>query len=121
MGSTARWMLARALRRASAQPQAFPDASIALIWEQFDQGTQRALLRAHRSLAAAPPSFPELDVPALLVWGERDPWLASGQLEAYARVLPDSRRRAVSAAGHWPWLDAPETVGELAAFLESSR
>ena len=81
MGSVNQWLLARTLRSGAASPEAWTDARIAAVWEQFDQGTQRAILRLHRSidpagLAAAGADLEQLWMPALVVWGERDPWLA---------------------------------------------
>ena len=48
MGATTRGVLARTLRSGTADPNAWPDARIASIWKQFDQGTQRAILRLYR-------------------------------------------------------------------------
>ena len=53
MGSVNRWLLARTLRSGAVSPEAWPDARIAAVWEQFDQGTQRAMLRLHRSIDPA--------------------------------------------------------------------
>ena len=47
----------------------------------------------------------ELAMPALVIWGERDPWLASSLGEAYARRAPErdararGRRRPLAVAG----------------------
>ena len=47
MGATTRWLLARSLRRAR-QPRRLAAGAIDAVWEQFDQGTQRAILRLYR-------------------------------------------------------------------------
>ena len=49
MGSTTRGMLARTLRHGSVRDDAWPDERVATVWDQFDQGTQRAILRLVRS------------------------------------------------------------------------
>ena len=49
MGATTRGMLARTLRRGSVRADAWPDSRVATVWDQFDQGTQRAILRLVRS------------------------------------------------------------------------
>src|SRR5258708_5269031 len=49
MGAVNRRLLARTLRRGSASAEAWPDARVAPVWDQFDQGTQRAILLLHRS------------------------------------------------------------------------
>jgi pimeloyl-ACP methyl ester carboxylesterase len=122
MGSVSRRLLARALRAGSASAAAWPDARVEAVWEQFDQGTQRAILRLHRSVdvadlaAAGGPALERIDVPALVVWGEADPWLASRFADAYVARLRDARREVVPGAGHWPWLDQPQLSARLAAF-----
>lgn len=49
MGSTSKWMLARTLRRGCVRTDAWSRPRIDAIWSQFDQGTQRAILRLVRS------------------------------------------------------------------------
>ncbi|MGP0052563.1 MAG: alpha/beta fold hydrolase [Solirubrobacteraceae bacterium] len=122
MGSVGRWLLARILRAGSSSPQAWPEARIDAVWEQFDQGTQRAILRLHRSagpqaLAAAGAGLENLRQPVLVLWGERDPWLAPGYAAEYARRLPGATLEIVAGAGHWPWLDDPAVLDRLAAFV----
>ena len=125
MGSTPRWMLARTLRRGSVRPDAWPDARVGSIWDHFDQGTQRAILRLHRDgdpsrLAAAGAGLEQLDAPALIVWGERDPWLPPDLARRYAARLPNAEVEIIEGAGHWPWLDQPELVERIAAFVDPS-
>ena len=123
MGSITRGMLARMLRRGSARPESWPDDRIAAVWDQFDQGTQRAILRLYRSadpgaLATRGEQLAELRVPALVVWGEADPWLPAALGDAYAQRLPDATVDRVASAGHWPWMDQPAVVERVASFLE---
>jgi pimeloyl-ACP methyl ester carboxylesterase len=121
MGSVNRWLLARVLRHGSAKPEAWPDARVNAVWDQFDQGTQRAILRLHRSvdepaLAAAGAGLEALTQPALVVWGQQDPWLAPAFADAYGRRLPHSTVEHVPGAGHWPWLDEPSLAQRVADF-----
>jgi pimeloyl-ACP methyl ester carboxylesterase len=123
MGSVNRWLLDRYLRRGCVREDAWPPDRLAAVWEQFDQGTQRAILRLHRDagearLAAAGARLGELRVPALVIWGARDPWLASEHGEAYAAALPQASLERLPDAGHWPWLDQPGVVDRVASFLE---
>jgi len=125
MGSVNRWLLARILRRASATPAAWPDPRVNAIWDQFDQGTQRAILRLHRSvdpsaLAAAGQDLADLTQPALVLWGEQDPWLAAAFADAYGQRLPHATVERVAGAGHWPWLDQPALGERVAAFAMGS-
>jgi pimeloyl-ACP methyl ester carboxylesterase len=185
MGSTHRWMLARALRRATVNSDAWSKQRIATIWKHFDQGTQRAILRLYRSVdlpgedeageatgagaaanrettaagtaanrettaagAAANRETtaagtaangemtgaeavansearsgaevgrpPPVTAPTVVVWGEEDPWFPVQHAEAFAHRLPKARLERLAGAGHWPWLDRPELIEAIAAFL----
>ena len=124
MGATNQRRLAKTLRRGSVRPDAWSEERIAAVWEQFDQGTQRATLRLQRSvdergLAAAGATLAELDRPALVVWGARDPWLGPALADAYAARLPRASLELVADAGHWPWLDQPAVIDRVAEFLET--
>jgi 2-succinyl-6-hydroxy-2,4-cyclohexadiene-1-carboxylate synthase len=58
--------------------------------------------------------LPELDVPALLVAGERDAKFCS-IARAMAARLPRGRLRVVASAGHAPHLEAPRELAALVA------
>jgi pimeloyl-ACP methyl ester carboxylesterase len=91
--------------------------------EGFDQGTQRAILRLYRSapsevLAAHEKRLAALkDVPALVVWGKEDPYIASNYAKRYADALGGATVRVLSGAGHWPWVDDAAVRGEVVSFL----
>jgi pimeloyl-ACP methyl ester carboxylesterase len=121
MGSVPRWLLARSLRRACGRDP-FSDARLRSIWDQFDQGTQRAVLRLHRAtdeaaLAAAGAGLAELSMPALIIWGELDPWFPASFANSYAARLPQAGVHRIAGAGHWPWLERDEVAEEIAAFV----
>jgi pimeloyl-ACP methyl ester carboxylesterase len=123
MGATNQRRLAKTLRRGCVRPDAWSEERTAAVWEQFDQGTQRATLRLQRSvdergLAAAGAKLAELDRPALVVWGARDPWLDPDFADAYAARLPRASLELVADAGHWPWLDQPAVIDLVAEFLD---
>jgi pimeloyl-ACP methyl ester carboxylesterase len=122
MGSTTRWLLARTLRRGSVRKDAWSRDSVDRIWGQFDQGTQRAILRLHRGvevdgLAQAGQGLTSLRTPALVLWGDKDPWLSSELADVYAGHLPAAQLEHYPDAGHWPWLDRPDVVERVAGFL----
>jgi pimeloyl-ACP methyl ester carboxylesterase len=116
MGATTRRMLGRELRRGAISADAWTPERVAAVWEQFDQGTQRAILRLHRGTAesALESVLGSLQMPVLIVWGDRDPWLAPKLADAYAARLADATVERCDA-GHWPWLDRPELVERVAA------
>jgi pimeloyl-ACP methyl ester carboxylesterase len=117
MGSTSRAILARTLRRACARPDAWSDAALDAVWNQFDQGTQRAILRLHRATDPAPADLASLRMPALVIWGENDPWFDAEFADAYAERLPDATAQRIPDAGHWPWLDQPDVIARIASFV----
>jgi pimeloyl-ACP methyl ester carboxylesterase len=122
MGAVTRRRLWRALRRACANPEALDEARLAAVWDQFDQGTQRAILRLHRSapetvLAHVGSSLEQLTMPTLVVWGERDPWLPASLADEYARRLPKAQAWRVPDAGHWPWLERAKVADRIAEFV----
>jgi len=89
---------------------------------RFDQGTQRAVLRLFRAATPAAREgagreLRELDLPALVVQGERDPWHPPRTGQAYAAVLPQSELLELPAAGHWPWLEDPDVIARVLGFL----
>src|SRR3954447_20159256 len=113
MGATTRFALRRAM------PPALADT----IWPYFDQGTQRAILRLYRTspeerLAAAGAGLGRLTCPALVLWGDQDPYIPPRFADAYAAALGgDARAERVQDAGHWPGYDRPDVVDRVAAFL----
>jgi pimeloyl-ACP methyl ester carboxylesterase len=125
MGATTRTVLTRALRQSCVEPAAWPKARIDAVWDQFDQGTQRAILRLVRSAQdntiggdGARANGHAAAAQTTLIWGEKDPWYPPALADAYASRLPGARVERVANAGHWPWLDRPEVVERVAALLE---
>jgi pimeloyl-ACP methyl ester carboxylesterase len=126
MGATTRRVLARTLRNGTVAPDALTDSRVAAIWDQFDQGTQRAILRLSRSadqptLVAAGAGLGALVAPALVVWGAADQWLPLHTGERYAELLGNATLDRFANAGHWPWLDRPEVIDRVAAFLGAAE
>lgn len=121
MGSVPCWLLARILRSASG-PGAFPDEHLRAVWSQFDQGTQRAVLRLHRSateeaLAAAGARLDLVTMPTLIIWGEEDPWFPVAFAHHYGERLPQAKVELIPNVRHWPWLERPEVADRIAEFL----
>jgi pimeloyl-ACP methyl ester carboxylesterase len=89
----------------------------------FDQGTQRAILRLYRSadpdrLAAAGAGLGALaGVPALVVWGEDDPYIAPSFAHAYADALGGATVDVRPGLGHWPWVQDAAVVDAVARAL----
>lgn len=122
MGFTTRFGLKRAMRRyISDRDEA--DALVDRIWKHFDHGTQRAILRLYRSaspevLARAGEHLGDITAPALVLWSDHDPFLPFDLAGRYADALGGQTTvERVSGAGHWFWLDRPESVDAVATFM----
>lgn len=122
MGMTTRRMLRRSSVEANATPGPMPDAWLDSVMEHFDQGTQRAILRLYRSspsevLVQAGEHLSRLEMPSLVLWGMRDPYIPERFAHDYAQVLPNSELVELADAGHWWWLDRPDAIERAADFL----
>jgi pimeloyl-ACP methyl ester carboxylesterase len=121
MGFTFKFVVRRLLRLPDGSD--FPAAELDDIWEHFDHGTQRAILRLYRSappraLEAAGARLGEIGCPALVVWGDADPYVPVSFAHDLAATLGgDTTTEVVPGAGHWPWLSDAGVVDRVAAFL----
>jgi pimeloyl-ACP methyl ester carboxylesterase len=121
MGCLTPRLLRRALRDANAQP--LPERELQRIYAGLDFGTQRSILKLYRSVKsgtreAAGAALDSITAPALIVWGERDPYVPPRAAEQYAAALGGESEIALLAdAGHWPWLDRPDVIELVADFL----
>ena len=63
----------------------------------------------------------ELDIPLLILWGDRDRVLPSHQLRAAVAALPDAQSHVFADTGHMPQIERPDEFAALvAAFLARS-
>lgn len=60
------------------------------------------------------------DVPALLVWGERDPTFGPADLRRWRAALPHARVLTFPGAGHVVQEEVPESAAAVAAFLSEA-
>jgi pimeloyl-ACP methyl ester carboxylesterase len=125
MGTATRWGFKQISREATAAPGPPSDEFVDRVWSHFDHGTQRAILKLYRS---APPSvleragdeLGELRCPALILWGEDDPYIGSEFASRFADALGgDTRVELLPGARHWPWIDDPCVIDTVADFLIS--
>lgn len=104
-------------------PDAVLDQAVDEMWEHFDHGTQRAILRLYRSapedrLAAVGHDLNTITAPTLVLWGAHDPYIDRKFAHAYADAIGDSAHvDIVEGAGHWPWYEKPEVIDRVASFL----
>jgi pimeloyl-ACP methyl ester carboxylesterase len=113
-------------RREPARPEAFTPVDIdryvaALRRPGATTATinyYRAAVRERLQAGLRPPEVAPIAVPALLIWGERDPHLGVELTEGLDAWVPGIRVERIPEASHWVQHDAPERVNRLlTAFL----
>jgi pimeloyl-ACP methyl ester carboxylesterase len=120
--TTTRSSLALLLRQARGDRGPMPPQFVDLIWDHWDQGTRAATLALYRHadpgrLAQAGRDLARIDAPALVLWGDRDPYLPLRFGQAYADALPNAQLEVVAGAGHWPVIDTPSLADRILDFL----
>lgn len=126
MGLTLRSALKLITRESNHTPGPMPDSFVDSVYEHFDHGTQRAILKLYRAspealLESAGDDLGDLRCPALVLWAMDDPYVGP----EHSRDLADRLGGTVTVeelegAGHWPWIaDRPELVERAADFLVS--
>jgi pimeloyl-ACP methyl ester carboxylesterase len=111
------------LRRGN--PRGLPRAFVDRMFDDFDAATRRAVLGLYRSVEDVAGSAQRLapalrghDIPALVLWGGRDPYLPPSLAERQREAFPRARCVVLPESGHWPYVDDPDRVaGELAVHL----
>ncbi|WP_226023044.1 alpha/beta fold hydrolase [Halomicrobium salinisoli] len=114
----------------TARPNAVTDADLERYREAFRRNGPRGPINYYRALARRRAKqgagallgsgWPDwrVDVPTLLLWGERDMALATSLTRGVERWVPDLRVERYGDAGHWVQFDAAGRVNEaLAEFL----
>ena len=99
-----------------------PDAFAERAFDEFDHGTQRAVLNLYR---ASPPEvlarhgerLGELRCPAHVEWPTRDPYIKAEFGRRLADALGGETSLELVDGGHYPWLDQPELIDRVAEFL----
>jgi pimeloyl-ACP methyl ester carboxylesterase len=111
-----RWALRKVVKREN--PRLTDERLDQLYQQSRHPATKRAVLKLYR---ATPPdgfealysTLRELDRPALVIWGSRDPYLPVEQAELQRRSFPTSQVEVIEGAGHWVFWEEPEEVASL--------
>jgi pimeloyl-ACP methyl ester carboxylesterase len=90
----------------------------------LDAGMRRAILGLYRSadpgvLQAAGVALREVRCPALVLWGEGDPYLGTDEAYRYGAALASSTVEVVPGVGHWCFREDPAVVDRMIKFLGS--
>jgi pimeloyl-ACP methyl ester carboxylesterase len=115
---------ALSLRQARGDRGPMPAEFVDSIWKYWDRGTSRALLRLYRHadpdrLVAAGKDLGRIGCPALVLWGDRDPYIPVGFGGDLVTALGDAEFEIRPGAGHWPWIDDSTVVDRVVGFCES--
>jgi pimeloyl-ACP methyl ester carboxylesterase len=104
----------------SQEPRGLPREFLDRMYDQYDRRTRRAVLELYRSTddpgsAAAEFSayMAPKDIPALVIWGEHDPYLPCSYATRQRDAFPSADVHVLPASGHWPFVDSPEVVERL--------
>jgi pimeloyl-ACP methyl ester carboxylesterase len=78
--------------------------------ETVAQYLSRFASLAGQTEVAGSRALEEIDVPVLVMWGEKDRFLPLRHARRAARALPRARLRIIAGAGHSPNWEMPEAV-----------
>jgi pimeloyl-ACP methyl ester carboxylesterase/2-polyprenyl-6-methoxyphenol hydroxylase-like FAD-dependent oxidoreductase len=118
MATLTRAGMGASLRRSG--PRRLPSPLIDRMYEDLDAATRRAILRLYRS--ADDPAgealrlveaLRPLDLPAMVIWGDRDPYVPAALAERQREAFPRAEVHVLEQSGHWLFVDSGERVEEL--------
>lgn len=105
----------------AVNPRPLPDDFVQLMYDYYDRAERCAILRYYRSASQGfmtrgrdqAAALRPLDLPALVVWGDRDPFIPSTQAEQQRQAFPHARIVRIPDAGHWVHIDSARRVRSL--------
>jgi pimeloyl-ACP methyl ester carboxylesterase len=91
----------------------------------FSRPTRRVVLKVYRNSphpdedgTRQAQALRPHDIPALIVWGARDPYLGVELAGVQRQAFPRARLVMLDDSGHWPYMDNPQAVAaEVIPFL----
>jgi len=106
-------------------PRGLPKAFVDSMYDNFDAGTKRAILKLYRATddigAAADRAVAALrprDLDCLVIWGKADIYLPWRYAEAQREAFPRAEVVYLDDSGHWPFKDNPAAcAAALVPFL----
>ncbi len=118
---TQAWIPRSAWRRAMqrSNPKGLPEEFVEKMYDDYDRGTRRAVLKLYR--ATPDPgdtaiqlgvAMHELHKPALVVWGAKDPFIGVQYAERQREFFDVQDVAILPESGHWPFQDDPQAVAQ---------
>ncbi|MDI9848574.1 alpha/beta hydrolase [Rhodoblastus sp. 17X3] len=101
-------------------PRGLPKEFIDGMYDHFDAGTRKAVLRLYRATdkpgemaVKFGDAFRSWTCPVLVVWGRRDPYLPVRYAERQREFFRQAQVHVLDDSGHWPHADDPDRVAQL--------
>lgn len=116
---TFRWMVNR------ENPRPLPRSFLDRMYDDFDRGTKRAILKLYRATSdfdgmsdALTTRLVSRELPGQVLWGTGDTFVPARYAEEQRRLFGAAEVHLLDGCGHWPFIDDPEGVAALLiAFL----
>ncbi len=120
-----RWMIGQALHRVRYRQDNRSPEDLDRYWAPYDRSPEavRAFLLATQAISdpRLPQGLANLNLPLLVLWGQRDRMVPRRSIDQLLRVLPQAQLLTHSEAGHHLQEDQPEwTASEIQKFVRSS-
>ncbi len=105
-----------------------PERFLDRLYDDYDRATRCAILHYYRSVedpdalgrrqaAILRPA----DVPALVIWGARDPYVPARVAEQQRLAFPRARIEILDGIGHWPQVEAVQQTERLVSDFLADR
>jgi pimeloyl-ACP methyl ester carboxylesterase len=98
------------------------------LWEPFEHGFARTLLRLFREARSTPEDFERwraalaaFEGPALIAWGGKDPTFRADRAVDIAGLLPQAETVVLRGSNHFVQIDRPRSLARLIARLIKRR
>jgi pimeloyl-ACP methyl ester carboxylesterase len=102
-------------------PRGLPRPFVDAMFDHFDSGTKRAVLRLYRATDNPGEmaenfrdAFRSWTCPTLVIWGAADPYIPARYAERQRDFFPNAQIHLLRESGHWPYADDPERVAGIA-------
>jgi pimeloyl-ACP methyl ester carboxylesterase len=101
-------------------PKPLPSDFVNRMYDDYDRATRCADLHYYRDISnpdtlgrAQAAVLSQRPRPALVVWGEEDPYVPFYIADEQKQAFPDAQVHLIPFAGHWPFVDYPDKVRDL--------
>ena len=102
-------------------PDPLPAAFLDRMYDDYDRATRCAALQYYRSIEnpnalgqAQAAQLRKRVRPALVIWGEDDPYIPVAVAHRQTQAFPGARIELLPDTGHWPFVEEPQRTAELA-------